>query len=760
MSLHSKRVLATAVIAVAAVIVVLLLPAPVFGYYSWVRTGLYQNVQSLAYNGVTNILYSGCADGIVYRNNFKGGGWSNIGNLASGPVFSLAYDAEHNVLYAGCNSGSVFKNAFKGAGWVTTGNLAPAPVLSLSYDASHNILYAGCADNNVYKNDFKGAGWITTGNLLAGPVHSLAYDASRNILYAGCADNNVYKNDFKGAGWITTGNLASGNVYSLARDSSRNVLYAGCANGNVLKNAFRGAGWVSTGSPTAASVYSLACDETNNLLYAGTSGMSVDNVFKKDLSSNGSWFAIGRLCGGGAVNALKKPAGTNILYAGTADSPPLNQDVYRFSLPSVSSVDPPSAKRGATLDVTINGKNTDIHSSAAAHFSGSGITVNSTSRLSATKVTANISIDAGAALGARDVWVTYRDSNGVYDRANLLPGAFTVAPATTFYFAEGSCRPGFDPYICIQNPGDQDAEVTITYMKGNGTQDFQDTTVPRNSRSTVTVKDRLGEGDDVSHDFSCTVECTNGQEIIAERPMYFNYNGVWTGGHDVVGALAPSSAFFFAEGTCRPGFDPYICIQNPGANDAPVLITYMKGDGTTDTETLNVPANSRSTVTVKNKLGEGDDVSHDFSCTVECTNGQGIIAERPMYFSYKGVWTGGHDVVGALAPAKTFYFAEGTCRPGFDPYICIQNPGSSDAHVTITYMKGDGSTDSENLTVGKNSRYTVTVKNVLGEANDSAHDFSCTVECTNGQGIIAERPMYFNYNGVWTGGHDVVGLTP
>ncbi len=33
------------------------------------------------------------------------------------------------------------------------------------------------------------------------------------------------------------------------------------------------------------------------------------------------------------------------------------------------------------------------------------------------------------------------------------------------------------------------------------------------------------------------------------------------------------------------------------------------------------------------------------------------------------------------------------------------------------------------------------------------------VECTNGQSIIAERPMYFNYNGAWTGGHDVVGFS-
>jgi len=26
--------------------------------------------------------------------------------------------------------------------------------------------------------------------------------------------------------------------------------------------------------------------------------------------------------------------------------------------------------------------------------------------------------------------------------------------------------------------------------------------------------------------------------------------------------------------------------------------------------------------------------------------------------------------------------------------------------------------------------------------------------------IVAERPMYFNYKGSWTGGHDVVGFSP
>ena len=112
------------------------------------------------------------------------------------------------------------------------------------------------------------------------------------------------------------------------------------------------------------------------------------------------------------------------------------------------------------------------------------------------------------------------------------------------------------------------------------------------------------------------------------------------------------------------------------------------------------------------------------------------------------------------ASSSIFYFAEGTCRPGFDPYVCIQNPGGTAASVTLTYMKGNGTTATDQVSVPPNSRVTVNPKNKLGVGNDAAHDFSAKVDCTNGQQIIAERPMYFNYNGVWSGGHDVVGARP
>ncbi len=340
-----------------------------------------------------------------------------------------------------------------------------------------------------------------------------------------------------------------------------------------------------------------------------------------------------------------------------------------------------------------------------------------------------------------------------------LPTLKTVTPVPTFFFAEGTLRPNFDTYLCIENPGLVAADVTITYMKGNGTTDAQSLSVPGNSRFTVNVKDRLGTADDLAHDFSSKVECTNSQQICVERPMYFNYHGKWTGGHDVVGATSPSSAFYFAEGTCRPDFDPWICIQNPGADDAQVKITYMKGDGPNVTDNVVVTKHTRLTVDPRLKLGTGNDPAHDFSSKVECTNGQNIVAERPMYFNYHGIWTGGSDAVGALSPMKTFYFAEGTSRPNFDPWLCIQNPGGNSANVTITYMKGDGSNVINKVTVPKNSRMTIDPRLALGTANDAAHDFSAKVECTNDQLIIAERPMYFNYNGVWTGGHDVVGTS-
>lgn len=362
--------------------------------------------------------------------------------------------------------------------------------------------------------------------------------------------------------------------------------------------------------------------------------------------------------------------------------------------------------------------------------------------------------DGSGIVVERPTYFDYKGWTGGHD----VMGA--TGPSRDFYFAEGTCRPGFDTYFCIQNPGKGQAAVRLTYMTSDGASATQDITVPGASRATVSPVDVLRPGDSgeswAGVDFSTLVHSTNGAEIIAERPMYFNYQDKWSGGHTAVGATSPSKELYFAEGTCRPGFDSYICIQNPSASPTHVKADFMMGDGAREQREFDMLARSRYTLKASDVIGVGEGAHHDFSAKVASTDGGSIVAERPMYFDYHG-WTGGHGVMGASATGREFYFAEGTCRPGFDPYICLQNPGDDVSKVRLTYMKGDQTVADQAISVPAHSRATVSPRDVLGTGDDAGHDFSTRVAVTEGGGILAERPMYFNYKSNWTGGHNVMG---
>ncbi len=340
----------------------------------------------------------------------------------------------------------------------------------------------------------------------------------------------------------------------------------------------------------------------------------------------------------------------------------------------------------------------------------------------------------------RPMYFNYNDSwTGGHD----VVGA--TSPQKTFYFAEGyTGQEAFDEWLCLMNPNIYSTTAHITYMFSDGSAQKQSVSIDATSRSTVKVNDQVGLNRDVS------VLITSDDPIVAERPMYFNYNGRWTGGHDVIGATAPSSSFYFAEGYTGAGtFDEWLCMMNPSDNDTIAHITYMFADGTTQKQDVNIGATSRASVMVNDQVGDDREVS------VYIASDTPIVAERPMYFNYQGTWTGGHDVIGATAPQATFYFAEGyTGTDTFDEYLCMMNPGDAAANVHITYMFNNGPAKSQEVNVGASTRATIRVNDVVGPNKN------VSIKVDSDVPIVVERPMYFNYNGVWTGGHDVVGYTP
>ena len=339
----------------------------------------------------------------------------------------------------------------------------------------------------------------------------------------------------------------------------------------------------------------------------------------------------------------------------------------------------------------------------------------------------------------------YFNYNGQWSGGSDAMGA--PSSSKEWYFAEGTTLPGFDEYITVQNPGTQTANLTFHYMvEGDGEKDFSGQVNP-NSRATFKARDQVGDNKNIS------LNLESDQDIVAERPMYFNYQGLagdnWTGGHDVVGANFPANSWSFAEGTTRAGFEEWLCLQNPGASPIKVNATYQLGpnQGKPVAKTYTVPARQRLTVSVNKEIGPEKDCSVYLNCLSD------FIAERPMYFLYHGAWTGGHDVLGANRAVTTWFFAEGCTADNFEEWLCLQNPGNDTANVTITYYPQWGSPSSQSKTVAPNSRLTVDVN------DDAGRGMEVSAKVTSDKPIVVERPMYFNYNG-WTGGHDVVGFAP
>ncbi|MBU1669979.1 MAG: hypothetical protein KKF41_03415 [Actinobacteria bacterium] len=627
--------------------------------------------------------------------------WRDSGGPGNGEPISLAYDSGHNLLFAGTDTNGVWK--YDGTWNNTGGGVSSFAIESLAYDSVHNLLYAGCATSvtpgagrGVWKYD--GTSWTDISGVISSCIiESLAYDSVHNLLYASSYDSatGTYKGVWKynGTGWTDTGGGISGSTPSsdLAYDSVHNLLYAGTDGGTVWK--YNGIIWADiSGNISSDYINCLGYDSVHNLLYAGSSiydpsiySYTGDGVWKYDGTS---W---SHTYGTSMFESLVYDPGHNLLYAGTG------QSVMEYD--------------GTT-------------------WTNAGIGMSGNSIYSLAYDPVHYTLYAGTVF--HGVWY--------YNIGPPMPPPSQWK--STFYFAEGYTGENFQEYATFENPNGTAADTWITCMFPDGTTQSQYYSLAPASRLTVDMNQLVGAGKEVSMRVVST-----GTGMVAERPMYFNYNGAWTGGSDAIGATSANTSWYFAEGNTLDDFDEYITVLNPGDTTANITFHYMvEGLGQKDASG-SVGAHSRATFKTRDQIGS------NLNASLHLSSDQPVVAERPMYFNYHGAWTGGHDVVGANSPAKSWYLAEGTTRDNFEEWLCLQNPGSSPVIVNARYMLGSGQGDpiSKSYTVPARERLTVSVNKEIGSNKDDS------VELTSTSDFIAERSMYFDYHGAWTGGHDVLG---
>jgi hypothetical protein len=243
----------------------------------------------------------------------------------------------------------------------------------------------------------------------------------------------------------------------------------------------------------------------------------------------------------------------------------------------------------------------------------------------------------------RPVYFDYSGTGGHHwQGGHCVMGSNSLA--SSYYFAEGTTRAGFEEWITIQNPHDHAIEVQAEYRfgPGQGPPASKSYNVEPGRRYTILVSNEIGLEKDVCVEFFST------STFLAERPVYFEYSGTgghhWRGGHCVIGAAYASDQWFFAEGYTGGGFEEWLCLSNTQEDDCSVEITYnTQEEGSLPVRSVTVPSGTRMTLFVNEHAGAG----YQLSCLVRVVSGPDIVVERPVYFDYDGM-DGGHDEVGYM----------------------------------------------------------------------------------------------------------------
>ncbi|MEW6554810.1 MAG: hypothetical protein AB1384_11055 [Actinomycetota bacterium] len=249
-----------------------------------------------------------------------------------------------------------------------------------------------------------------------------------------------------------------------------------------------------------------------------------------------------------------------------------------------------------------------------------------------------------------------------------------------------------------------------------------------------------------------------------------------------VKASCGQAGWYFAEGFTGGEFDTYILIQNPNLTEATAHLRFFTPDGAPLEWDVNLNGESRTSIPLDSIPGlEGQEVATEVTCA-----GEGVIAERAMYFKYDsgaGARAGGHSTIGAPGLSGSWYLPEGFTGGTFDTYVLLMNPNDTDAVVWLKLMKPyDGRYYPFTTTVRAGSRKTVKLddlvwveggENIIADVGAATGDgtgeppvevkfddtdISTLVLSQNGVPVMAEMAMYYDYYGK-AGGSSSIGAT-
>jgi hypothetical protein len=185
-----------------------------------------------------------------------------------------------------------------------------------------------------------------------------------------------------------------------------------------------------------------------------------------------------------------------------------------------------------------------------------------------------------------------------------------------------------------------------------------------------------------------------------------------------------------------------------------VTLKYLRPNGAeTVTQTLDVPANGRTTINVETVDPR---LINDAVSTV-VTSDIGIIVERSMYWPDISLgWKDAHNSPGVVDPALRWGLGDVRVGGARDDqtFILLANPNPVPAEVLVRLLGSGGAIPiGQTYTLPPTSRTNVTAASLAGGPGT----YSVEVRVLNYQPIVVEKAMYWNSGSeIWAAGTGVV----
>lgn len=371
----------------------------------------------------------------------------------------------------------------------------------------------------------------------------------------------------------------------------------------------------------------------------------------------------------------------------------------------------------------------------------------------------SIIVESDAPIAA-DRWMTW-GSAGI--GASLDNG--TPAPGTAWYFAEGATGP-FLLYYLLQNPGTEQANVTVRYLIEGAPPVVTTRVLAPRSRTTVFVND----DDPALIATSLGAVVTSDVPIFAERAMYVNAGGTLGGGSVSAASSQAVTDWYFGEGSTGPFFHTFLSLLNPATTPATATVTYHMSDGSTASKAYEAPAEGRTTVYFNGEAADDPALASLATGPVWFTvsSTEPIVAERAMWWAADWPWYEGHAALGSTTSGAAWAVPEG--RHGgaaFDQtYVLIGNTTSAASQVRLTLIPdagvnagaGPGVAVTRDVAIGATERLTLNIGDLFALTGADAR-FSVIVESlgTPATPLAVDYARYRSVNGLpFSGG----GATP